>query len=152
MLGCFVLCSLLHGLADLVNPRCTKAQSAFLSSSRAARFCVGAHTAPEEPNTTMAWTSLETPDFSPRSPPGFITSASEAADHGVSVEARPGRQDGVRDGTQGFGLGALGVGLSSTVMEQLDKIERACSQRRSALKEEEPFVDTLGKDESPAAA
>lgn len=92
------------------------------------------------------------PEFCPGSPPGFINNSdSDAAGRGDGVEVGVGRQEGVRDGTRGFGLGALGVGLSSTVMEELDKIERACSQRCSALKEEEPFVDTLGRDESPVA-
>lgn len=48
-------------------------------------------------------------------------------------------------------LGELGVGMSSTVLEELDKIEKACSQRSSALKEEQQFVDSLGRAESPVA-
>eukprot|EP00903_Cladosiphon_okamuranus_P008996 g8606.t1 len=134
---------------------CTKAQSAFLSSSRAARFSSAAHKIPEELTTTMAWTGLETPEFRLASPPEFISSASEAAGNGVGigVEVRPERQERVCDGTQGFDLGAVHVGLSSTVMEELDNIERACSQRCSALKEEEePFVDTLGKDRESVGA
>lgn len=137
--------------------RCTKAQSAFLSSSRAARFSSAAHAAPEEASTaitTMARTGLETPEFCPRSPPGFISTGTEAGGRGIGVDVGLGQHNG---GRGGMGIGALGVGLSCTVMEELDKIERACSQRCSALKEEEPFVGTLGMgmgmgvDESPVA-
>lgn len=99
----------------------------------------------------MAGIGLDKPDFRPRSPPELIDSASDAAGRGDGVEVGVARQERVRDWTQGFDLGAWGIGLSSTVMEELDRIERACSQRGSALKEEEPFVDTLGRDESPVA-
>lgn len=100
--------------------------------------------------TTMAETGLEAPAICPQSP-GFISTATEAAGHGVGVEGGLAQQMGGRDGTGGFAFGALGVGLSSTDMEAMDEIERACSQRCSALKEEELFVETLGKDESPVA-
>lgn len=55
--------------------------------------------------------------------------------------------------TGGIGVndlgGALGIGLSCTVLEELDKIERACAQRSAALEEEEMFVGTLGQEERP---
>lgn len=65
----------------------------------------------------------------------------------------PGCQGWVEGGRlSDTGLGALGIGMSSTVLEELDKIEKAYSQRSSALKEEELFVDSLGKQvESPVA-
>lgn len=63
----------------------------------------------------------------------------------------PGRQ-GWSGGVAGrHDLGALGIGMSSTVLEELDKIEQECSKRSSALKDEEPFVNTLGRAESPVA-
>lgn len=91
--------------------------------------------------------------FCSRSSPEFINTATETAGRGDGVDEGLERQKRVLGETGEFGVGALGVGLSSTVMEELDEIERACSQRCSALKEEEPFVGTLslGKDESPVA-
>lgn len=44
-----------------------------------------------------------------------------------------------------------GCGLPSAVLEDLEEVERACLQRESALKEEEQFVDTLGREDSPVA-
>lgn len=81
---------------------------------------------------------------------GRNSASSDAASRNDGVEeVGMERQERVRDGTRGLGLETLGVGMSTTIMEEFDMIERACLQRTSALKEEEPFVDALGRGESP---
>lgn len=49
------------------------------------------------------------------------------------------------------GIGVSGCGMSSSVLEELEVIERACAQRSTALKQDEEFVDTLGQPDSPVA-
>ncbi len=151
--------------------RCTKEQSAFLSSSRAARFSSSQenHVATATATTTTtgatvaeeAEAGLGTPKFSPVPPSASSMSANNInegtrAGFGWSMEGLgytvAGPQGVGGGGAGAHGLAALGVGLSGTVLEELDKIERACSQRSSALKEEEPFVETLGRLDSPVAA
>lgn len=135
------------------DSRCTREQTAFLSSSRAARFS----SAPQDYITTITTgNGQESPESFPE-PPFSSHDSNEATSRGADVDAVlahhvPGRQGWVgRETGRDAGLGALGIGMSSTVLEELDKIEKACSQRSSALKEEEPFVESLGKVESPVA-
>ena len=142
-----------------------------MSSSRAARFSSSSaanNPAPQEHHTTTivaeeaATIGLGTREFSPAPPPSvFANNINEVNRDGAGGwdVGQLGRelagQRGVSGGSEaggGHGLVAMGVGLSGTVLEELDKIERACSQRSSALKEEEPFVETLGRLDSPVAA
>lgn len=59
---------------------------------------------------------------------------------------------GLGGSLKGRGLGDLGCGMSRSVLEELEEIERACLQRSSALQEEESFVETLGKADSSVEA
>lgn len=124
------------------NGRCTREQKAFLSSSRAVRFNVEINTPREL--SSVSGTHLETPPVFPGMP---IFSATGAGS-GVDLELL-GRQIG--GGWTRDGGASTGCGLPSAVLEDLEEVERACLQRASALKEEEQFVDTLGREDSPVA-
>ncbi|CAN0223461.1 unnamed protein product [Pylaiella littoralis] len=130
---------------------CTREQTAFLSFSRAARFS----SAPQE-FATITGNGQESLHLFAGSPSALNISSGEAASRWTGVDTVlahqiPGRQ-GWSGGVAGrHDLGALGIGMSSTVLEELDKIEQECSKRSSALKDEEPFVNTLGRAESPVA-
>lgn len=58
--------------------------------------------------------------------------------------------NGLGTGIHGVGE-ALGTSLSNTVLEELDKIEKACTQRSAGLAEAEIFVGTLGQEEGSVA-
>lgn len=87
---------------------------------------------------------LETPPVFPGMP------MFSAAGAGSGIDLRLlGQQIG--GGWAREGGAPAGCGLPSAVLEDLEEVERACLQRESALKEEEQFVDTLGREDSPVA-
>lgn len=138
------------------NVRCTREQKAFLSSSRAVRFNVAINT-PRE-SSSLSGVHLETSPLFPGLP---IFNAAGASSE-VDLEFLGQRWTGEGGALAGCGLssaagcglsGAVGCGLptNSAVLEDLEEVERACLQRASALKEEEHFVDTLGREDNPLA-
>lgn len=126
-------------------------------SSRAARFSPAPFTVSDDPQESKIASDigrLEGPGHFPGAQ-AFVSSTRRGSGsiREVDVDAMIGQQVvGGISGTERHDLGALGIGLSSAVLEELDNIERACSQRSSALKEEEQFLDTLGQAESPVSA
>ncbi|CAM9564149.1 unnamed protein product [Ectocarpus sp. 6 AP-2014] len=134
---------------------CTREQSAFLMSSRAAKFSPAPLTVsdnPQESKIASDMGGLEGPGRFPEAQ-AFLSSTRRGSGSSREIDAMVGqRVVGGISGTERHDLGALGIGLSSAVLEELDNIERACSQRSSALKEEEQFLETLGQTESPVSA
>lgn len=126
----------------VLRVRCTREQSAFLSSSRAARFNTG-HMAPDSMFTTEK--RSDSPSFSKTVSPLFdvLENQSEPL---MSIFGPEDWANGVRSDVQG-----LGVAISSTLLDELEEIERACDKRSMALVEEEQFVETCGKTSSPCA-
>lgn len=124
-------------------------------SSRAARFSPAPLTVSDNPQESKIASDiggLEGPGRFPGAQ-AFLSSTRRGSGSSREIEAMIGQQVvGGISGTERHDLGALGIGLSSAVLEELDNIERACSQRSSALKEEEKFLETLGQTESPVSA
>lgn len=125
------------------NGRYTREQKAFLSSSRAVRFNVEFNT-PRE-SSSLSGTHLETPPVFPGLPVFSVSGAGSGVGLGLLGQR-------VGGGGTGEGGALTGCDLPSTVLKDLEEVERTCSQRASALKEEEKFVDTLGREDSPVAS
>lgn len=127
-------------------------------SSRAARFSPAPFTVSDNPQESKSASDIggvEGPGHFPGAQAFFSSTrrGSSGSSREIGVDAMIGQQVvGGLSGTERHDLGALGIGLSREVLEELDNIERACSQRSSALKEEEQFLDTLGQTESPVSA
>lgn len=104
----------------------------------------GAHfeTPPLREPPSLSGTHLETPPLVPGLPIYHTAGASS----GVDLEVLGHRVGG------GWVVGrgaSSGHGLSSAALEDLEEVERACLQRASALKDEEQFVETLGREDNP---
>ncbi|CAB1113789.1 unnamed protein product [Ectocarpus sp. CCAP 1310/34] len=134
---------------------CTREQSSFLLSSRAARFSPAPLTVSDHAQESKIASDiggLEGPGPFPGDQ-AFLSSTRRGSGSSREIDAMIGQQVvGGISGAEGHDLGALGIGLSSAVLEELDKIERACSQRSLALKEEEQFLETIGRTKSPVSA
>ncbi|CAM9661664.1 unnamed protein product [Scytosiphon promiscuus] len=133
----------------------TREQSAFLSSSRAARFGSAFHDVAFSPSTAETGAigvEARPPEIFPEAhsfdiSPGVFDVGVGLGQH--VTESFGHRVRGQESGGVGVdGLGeALGNGLSSTVIEELEKIEKACTQRSAALEEADVFVGTIGHEE-----
>lgn len=114
-----------------------------MSSSRAVRFNVELNTPREL--SSLRGTHLETSPVFPGLPIFSASGAGSGVDSGL-LEQRVG------GGWTEEGGASTGCDFPSAVLEDLEEVERTCLQRASALKEEEKFVDTLGREDSPVAS
>lgn len=89
--------------------------------------------------------------------PLFLSSRVDSVIRGSGSSAGQWMQDiGWQVGQTGGGsgdilqaIGGTGCGLSNTMMEEMDDIERACSKRALVLDEDAPFLESLGSLEDP---